>query len=167
MTEDSDYQPAGRPLTGRSVLLMLMAFFGVMLAVNVYMAREAVATHPGLDQRNPYDEGVAYNKEIAAARAQDALGWSVDLTRARKGAATEVTASVKDKAGQPVSGLQASLHFVHPSSSRLDKEVAAGVIADGLYAGAADLTPGHWLVEIAFTRDGETIFRSKNTLNVE
>ncbi|MCW2272522.1 nitrogen fixation protein FixH [Rhodoblastus acidophilus] len=167
MTEDSDYQPKGRPLTGRKVLVMLLGFFGVMAAVNFYMAREAIATHPGLDHKNPYDAGVAYNKEIAAARAQDALGWSVGLTRAKNGAATEVTASVKDKAGQPVTGLEAALHFDHPSSSRLDVDVAAPAKAAGVYAGAADLPPGHWQVEIEFKRAGEIVFRSKNTLNVE
>jgi len=165
--EDSDYQPKGRPLTGRSVLLMLLAFFGVMLAVNFYMARVAIATHPGLDHKNPYEAGVAYNREIDAARAQNALGWSVELARAKKGAATEVTAAVKDKAGQPVPGLEAALHFDHPSTSRLDKDVAAPAIGAGVYAGAADLTPGHWQVEVEFKRGGETVFRSKNSLNVE
>ena len=85
MIEDSDYHPKGRPLTGRSVLIMLLAFFGVMLAVNFYMARAAIATHPGLDHRNAYEAGVAYNKEIEAAKAQNALGWSVGLSRAQKG----------------------------------------------------------------------------------
>lgn len=167
MIEDSDYHPKGRPLTGRSVLIMLLAFFGVMLAVNFYMARAAIGTHPGLDHRNAYEAGVAYNKEIEAAKAQNALGWSVGLSRAKKGAATEVIASVKDKAGQPVTGLEAALHFDHPSSSRLDKDVAAPAIADGTYAGAAELTPGHWQVKVEFKRNGETVFRSKNTLSVE
>jgi nitrogen fixation protein FixH len=167
MMEDSDYQPKRRPLTGRSVLMMLAAFFGVMFVVNFYMAREAIATHPGLDHKNPYEAGVAYNREIEAAKAQNTLGWSVGLTRAKKGAATEVTATVKDKAGQPVTGLEAALHFDYPSTSRRDKEVAAAAIADGVYAGAAELTPGHWQVEIEFKRDGGTVFRSKNTLNVE
>ncbi len=31
MTEQSDYRPGGRPLTGRLVLLMILGFFGVML----------------------------------------------------------------------------------------------------------------------------------------
>jgi len=167
MTEDSDYHPKGRPLTGRSVLVMLLAFFGVMFAVNFYMAREAIATHPGLDHKNPYEAGVAYNKEIAAAKAQATLGWSVDLSRAKKGPATEVTATVRDKAGQPVTGLEAALHFDYPSTSRRDVDVPAPALADGVYTGAAELTPGHWQLEIEFKRDGATVFRSKNSLNVE
>jgi nitrogen fixation protein FixH len=167
MHEDSDYQPKGRPLTGRMVLLMLFGFFGVMLVANFTMARMAVKTFSGLDQNNPYDTGVAYNKEIAAAKAQNAMGWSVDLTRGQDGGATQVTATVKDRAGQPVSGLDASLHFFYPATRKLDKEVVANAIADGVYSGDAALTRGHWDVEIDLKRDGERLFRSRNTLDIE
>jgi nitrogen fixation protein FixH len=167
MNQDSDYQPKGPPLTGRKVLVMLLAFFGVMFGVNFYMAREAIKTHPGLDRANPYDQGVAYNKEIAAAKAQEALGWSVDLTRAQKGGATEVTATVKDKAGRLVSDLQATLHFEYPATSKRDRDVVASAVAEGVYSGEAELAPGHWDVVIEFTREGERLFRSRNAFNVE
>ena len=81
MKDESDYRPGGRVLTGRMVLLMLVGFFGVMLAVNFVFATYAVKTFSGLDSDNPYDSGLAYNKEIAAAKAQADLGWTVDLTR--------------------------------------------------------------------------------------
>jgi nitrogen fixation protein FixH len=167
MHEDSDYQPKGRPLTGGKVLAMLLAFFGVMLAVNAYMARQAIATHPGLDHKNAYEAGVAFNKEIAAARAQTELGWSVGLTRVKTGAATQVTAIVKDQAGQPVNGLVATLRFDYPSTSHRDKDVPAAAAGDGVYSGVAELTPGHWNVEIEFARDGQRVFRSKNSFDVE
>jgi len=89
MNEQSDYRPGGRPLTGRLVLLMIIGFFGVMLLVNAVMAIFAVKTFSGLDADNPYDTGLAYNKDIAAARAQGELGWTVELTRTPNGAATE------------------------------------------------------------------------------
>jgi nitrogen fixation protein FixH len=167
MQEDSDYRPGGRPLTGRVVMLMLTAFFGLMLLVNFIMATYAVKTFSGLDSDNPYDAGLAYNKEIAAAKAQAALGWSVDLTRTPDGAATQVTATVKDKAGQPVAGLDVSLHFYYPATRKLDRELAASPIADGVYAGAATLAPGRWDVEIDLKRDGVRQFRSRNQLIVE
>ena len=97
MNEQSDYRPGGRPLTGRSVLLMIIAFFSVMLLVNFIMAAYAVKTFSGLDTDNPYDSGLAYNKDIAAAKAQGALGWSVELTRTpgRRGDASD-----RDRQGQ-------------------------------------------------------------------
>ncbi len=167
MNEESDYRPGGRPLTGRTVLAMLVAFFGVMLLANFIMARQAVKTFSGLDTNNPYDTGLAYNNEIAAAKAQAALGWSVELTRTPGGAATQLTATVKDKAGQPVSGLEVSMHFFYPATSKFDHEIVAGAVADGVYSGAAELAPGRWDVELNLRRNGERQFRSRNSLTIE
>jgi nitrogen fixation protein FixH len=167
MNEESDYRPGGRPLTGRTVLAMLVAFFGVMLLANFIMARQAVKTFSGLDTNNPYDTGLAYNNEIAAAKAQAALGWSVELTRTPGGSATQLTATVKDKAGQPVTGLDVSMHFFYPATSKFDREIVAGAVADGVYSGAAELAPGRWDVELNLKRNGERQFRSRNSLTIE
>jgi nitrogen fixation protein FixH len=167
MKEESDYRPSGRPLTGRVVMLILAAFFGVMLAVNFIFATFAVKTFSGLDADDPYDTGLAYNKEIASAKAQSALGWTVDLTRTQDDGATQFTISVKDKAGQPVSGLDAALNFYFPATRRLDKQVAAAPIAEGVYSGAAPLTHGRWEVEVDLKRNGEQMFRSRNSFFVE
>jgi nitrogen fixation protein FixH len=167
MTEESDYRPGGRPLTGRKVLALLAGFFGVMLLANFIMAREAVKTFSGLDTDNPYDSGLAYNQDIAASKAQAALGWIVELTRTPDGQATQLTATVKDKAGQPVTGLDVSMHFLHPATRKFDREIVASAVADGIYAGAADLAPGRWEVEIDLKRNGERQFRSRNQLTIE
>jgi nitrogen fixation protein FixH len=167
MQEESDYRPGGRPLTGRKVMALLAGFFGVMLLANFIMARAAIKTFSGLDKDNPYDSGLAYNRDIAAAKAQAALGWSVELTRTPDGPATQLTATVKDKAGQPVTGLDVSMHFLHPATSKFDRDTAAGAIAEGVYAAAAELAPGRWEVEVDFNRNGERQFRSRNQLTVE
>jgi nitrogen fixation protein FixH len=167
MNEESDYRPGGRPLTGRKVLALLAGFFGVMLLANFIMAREAVKTFSGLDTNNPYDSGLAYNQDIAAAKTQEALGWSVELMRTPDGPATQLTATVRDKAGQPVTGLDVSMHFLHPAASKFDRYAAAGAIAEGVYAGAAELAPGRWELEIDFNRNGERQFRSRNQLTIE
>jgi len=167
MIEDSDYHPKGRPWTGRSVLVALLAFFAVMLGVNFYMARVAIKTFSGLDVTGPYDAGIAYNKEIDAAKAQNALGWTVDLTRIQDGPAIEVTATIKDKAGQPVSGLDASLHFFYPATRALDQDTIASAVAEGVYTGAAQLRRGHWDVQVDLKRNGERLFRSRNPLDIE
>jgi nitrogen fixation protein FixH len=66
-----------KTLTGRTALLSILAFFGVVMAVNVTMMTLAVETLRGTDVDNPYSAGLAYNKEISAARAQEARGWQV------------------------------------------------------------------------------------------
>src|SRR6266568_5894928 len=105
MIETSDYKPGGRKLTGRTVFLMIGAFFGVMFLANFIMATYAVKTFSGLDADDPYDSGLAYNREIAASKAQAELGWNVELTRTADGPATQLTVVAKDKAGLPLSGL--------------------------------------------------------------
>jgi nitrogen fixation protein FixH len=167
MKETSDYQPGGRPLTGRTVLALIVAFFGVMLAVNFIMATYAVKTFSGLDASDPYDTGLAYNKQIAAAEAQALLGWKVELTRASDAGATEVTVSVRDKTGKPIGGLDASLAFYFPATRKFDRTVPATPIAEGVYSGSANLRPGRWEVEVSLGRAGKKLFRSRNSFLVE
>jgi nitrogen fixation protein FixH len=64
-----------KPLTGGKVLLMLGAFFGVVIAVNMVMMRFAIQTLPGTEVDSAYSASLAYEKEIATARDQSARMW--------------------------------------------------------------------------------------------
>ena len=68
-----------KPLTGRSVVLLLGLFFTVMFLANGALIYAALNTLHGEELENPYDASQAYNQRIAASRAQDALGWRVDV----------------------------------------------------------------------------------------
>src|SRR6266700_5363523 len=78
-----------KPLTGRKVLFMLVAFFGVVIGVNLVMMRLAIQTLPGTEVDSAYSASLAYEKEIAAARDQSARSWKVDahIERAPDGGA--------------------------------------------------------------------------------
>ena len=69
---DHDAQLADKPLSGRTVLFILLGFFGVVIGVNAVMAALAIGTMPGLENETPYQAGIGYNAEIGAARAQAA-----------------------------------------------------------------------------------------------
>src|SRR3954463_3220687 len=69
---------ASKPLTGRKVFFMLVAFFGVVIGVNLVMMRLAIRTLPGTEVDSAYSASLAYEKEIAAARYQNARGWKVN-----------------------------------------------------------------------------------------
>ena len=81
---------APKPLTGGKVLFMLVAFFGVVFAVNFLMAKLAIDTLPGTEVDSAYSASLAYEKEIAAAHDQDARNWKVDahIERGPDGSAT-------------------------------------------------------------------------------
>lgn len=167
MQEDSDYHPTGRVLTGRMVLAILVGFFGVMLAVNFIFASYAVKTFSGLDADNPYDSGLAYNQEIAAAKAQQALDWTVQIDHETGGDAVQFNVTVKDRDGAPVTGLDAELNFYFPATRKLDHHITAPEIAGGVYSGAAPLSKGHWVVELDLKRAGTRQFRSHNSFDVD
>ena len=55
-----------KPLTGRKVFLMFVAFFGLIIAVNVTMAVQAVKTFPGLEVANSYVASQTFDADRAA-----------------------------------------------------------------------------------------------------
>ena len=98
---------ATKPLTGTKVFLMLVAFFGVVIGVNVTMMKLAIATLPGTDVDSPYAAGLTYDREISAAQDQAARKWQVSAhieRRADGNAVLQVEA--RDAAGQPLTGLE-------------------------------------------------------------
>ena len=66
-----------KEFTGRKMLFVMLAFFGVIISVNVYMAFSAVSTFPGLEVDNSYVASQQFNDLAAAQRA---LGWEVELS---------------------------------------------------------------------------------------
>src|SRR6202158_629834 len=94
-----------KPLTGRKVFFMLVAFFGVVIGVNLVMMRLAIQTLPGTEVDSAYSASLAYEKEIAAAHDQNARNWKVDahIRRAPDGGAT-LQVEARDNSGMPVSG---------------------------------------------------------------
>ena len=66
-------------LTGRHVLIALVAFFGVMLIANGIFVYFAVATFSGGDTSNAYRKGLDYNETLAAAERQAERGWHSEI----------------------------------------------------------------------------------------
>ncbi|MEZ5776152.1 MAG: FixH family protein [Hyphomicrobiaceae bacterium] len=62
-------------LTGRHVLMMLIAFFGVIFAVNGVFLYAAISTFDGTDTSSAYQKGIDYNTTIAESEEQARRGW--------------------------------------------------------------------------------------------
>ena len=127
-----------KPLTGRKVLFMLVAFFGVVIAVNVLMAKLAIETLPGTEVDSAYSASLAYEDEIAAARDQNARNWKVDahIQRGPDGGAT-LQVEARDNSGLPMTGLNFQGRFERPADRRADQAVALAEVASGVYRGTA------------------------------
>src|SRR5258708_11466686 len=142
---------SSKPLTGARVLFMLLAFFGVVIGVNMIMMRLAIQTLPGTDVDSAYSASLAYEKEIAAAHDQNARNWKVDahIQRGADGGAT-LQVEVRDNGGMPVLGLRFQGRFERPADRRADHQVVLVEEANGVYRGSAPMIePGQWGLVLA------------------
>jgi len=153
-----------KPLTGRMVFFMLVAFFGVVIGVNMIMMRLAIQTLPGTEVDSAYSASLAYEKEITAARDQDARAWKVNahVQRAADGGAT-VQVEARDNKGMPMAGLTFQGRFERPTDRRADQPVGLTDVGGGIYRGTAALiAPGQWDLVLEGDAAGQRMFLSKN-----
>ena len=138
--------PAGRPITGRTVLFIAIAFFGVVIGVNVLMATLAVGGFPGVVSDNPYFESQHFNAELKEERA---LGWRF----AADYADDELTVRIVGADGAPLDGLTVEAVVGRPATLQEDRTVqlAPEPGLPGAYGVTAPLGAGMWRVEIKAT----------------
>ncbi|KUO53838.1 MAG: hypothetical protein APF78_03235 [Sphingomonadales bacterium BRH_c3] len=74
-----------REFTGRHMLIVLVAGFGVVVAVNFFMASLAARGFSGVVVENSYVASQHFNGWLAQAERQQALGWEAKLARAEDG----------------------------------------------------------------------------------
>ena len=153
-----------KQLTGRMVFVCLLAFFAVVAGVNAIMMAAAISTFGGVEAANAYQAGLAFEREIAAADAQNALHWRVEVTVVSAGGAKFIDMTVRDAQGRPVTGLGATGRLTHPADGRADHPVVFAPTAPGRFRGELSAAPGQWVLELGLLRDGERLFRSRNRL---
>jgi nitrogen fixation protein FixH len=153
-----------KPLTGPKVLLMLVAFFGVVFGVNFLMMKLAIDTLPGTEVDSAYSASMAYENEIGAARDQNTRNWKVDahIQRGPDGGAT-LEVEARDGSGKPMSGLKFQGRFERPTDRRADLPVALSETGIGIYRGSAPLiAAGQWDLVLEGDAAGQRMFLSKN-----
>ena len=139
-----------REFTGKHMLISILAFFAVVIGVNVTMATLAQTSWTGLVVENTYVASQQFNEEARKGRAQAALGWTGKLTVA----SGEVRSSLVDSLGKPVPLHGVKVLFRHPAYEAEDETLtlaaAPGGIAGNTGAFAVRHTPkdGVWIVEI-------------------
>lgn len=154
-----------RELTGRTVLVCLVAFFAVVAAVNAVMMTAAVTTFSGVETANSYQAGVAFAREEAAADAQQSRHWNVAAAlRSQSSRPTRIDLSAKDQAGQNLTELEASVALIHPNDRRLDRPIAMQADGPGHFHGAFMPVAGQWDLVIELSHNGERHFRSRERI---
>ena len=144
-----------KPITGKHVLVSLIAFFGVIIAVNFTMAYLANSTWSGLIVKNGYVASQSFDKDLARAKAQDAMGWKVEMSQTPD----RVRFTFTDKAANKIEGLQVSGQLERPATARDDQAVTFSTIGAGVYSAPVKLAPGVWEIEIEAKGKDALVYR--------
>lgn len=130
--------------TGKHMLIIMLAFFGVIIGVNVTMAVFAGKSWSGLVVKNSYVASQHFNEKLATARQQAALGWQPQLALADGKLSYRIT----DSAGQPVRLERVTVKFERPVSTANDIEFELAPAGNCSLEAGATLADGIWVVEI-------------------
>lgn len=142
-----------KPLTGRKVLMIAVAFFGVIIAVNVTMAVQAISTFPGLEVSNSYVASQTFDADRAA---QERLGWTVEPTYD----GSQISFVVRDKAGLPAPIATLSV-LIGRTTMAKDDQRPEMAYAGGVWSAPLTLAPGAWLIHFEATAADGTAFRQR------
>jgi nitrogen fixation protein FixH len=156
-----------RMLTGRAVLLWLVAFFGAVFAVNGVLVGAAISTFGGVETASSYKAGLQFGREVVVAERQDALHWQVSGKLTRDGAGQAVLdVTARDAGGAPLAGLHAGARLAHPADERLDHVIEVRPLAAGVFHGAAPAQPGQWDLIVDLYRGDKRVFRSQSRVTL-
>lgn len=154
------FQP--KEFTGRHMLGTMVAFFGVIITVNLVMARFAVTTWSGLVVPNTYVASQEFNSRAAASRAIAALGYQIDLDSGADGLSIVLT----DADGQPAFADSLIAQLRRPVGEHQDRQMVFTRYPDGTYRAPGELLEGEWIATVTATRGDETIYKRGHRFHV-
>lgn len=141
--------------TGWHMLATMIGFFGVVIAVNVVMASDAIRTFGGMVVENSYVATTHYNRWLAEGRAQEKAGWHA-LPAADNSGVVSLRLS---RAGNAVDGAAVSVIANHPVGLVASRTIVLRPLGEGLYRAGERLPKGRWLLRIDVrARDGTAAF---------
>jgi nitrogen fixation protein FixH len=145
-----------KSVTGRQVFAVMVAFFGVIIAVNTTLAVLAVKSWSGLVVENGYVASQAFNAELAEARREDGLGWRESFGYA----GGKLTLILSDAQSRPIGNAKVAVALQRPSTDRQDRNVVLSETEPGKYELALALPSGLWDAEATVhTSNGASLRR--------
>jgi nitrogen fixation protein FixH len=141
---ETDYNPGGKPWTGRKMLITMLAFFGVILAVNLTMAWVAVKDFRGVIVDSGYVASQDFNADSQRLAAQAARGWRIEAEAAGRAPLLRFA----DADGAPITGLSLTARALRTGDGRADTALTLVETAPGLYAANETLIAGGWKLAV-------------------
>lgn len=139
------------PEKGTWVLLIFLAFFGVIITVNGIFLYSAISSNSGVVTQDPYRKGVAYNDTLEAAQNQIDLNDHVTFEN------NVLRWTLRDQNNAPIAADIVSAKIVRPIKSGDDFEVILTQISVGIYEAKLDLPhAGQWTAQMKATWNNQS-----------
>lgn len=145
-----------KAFTGRHMAAILVAGFGVVITVNLVMARLAVSTFGGVVVENSYVASQEFNRWLDQAEQARALGWeprATFLDDARVQVEFAAEASPRELSGTAR----------HPLGRMPDTALTFFPVEPGRFVSSAPLAPGRWTLRLE-GRAGADVWRGEVAL---
>lgn len=142
--------------TGWHATFILVAFFGVVVAVNLTMASYARSSFGGVVVENSYVASQHFNGWLERARESERLGWRAEVSRLPDGRLSVALAGAPE--GASLKGVAR-----HPLGRLDDVALSFARQADGRYLSNGQLPDGRWTLRLE-AQSGNDIWRSEEEL---
>jgi nitrogen fixation protein FixH len=147
---------------GNWIPWIFVAFFGVVLIVNGIMIYIAISTWNGVAAQRSYDKGLAYNRNIEAQKAQEALGWTHRIEVDGEG---RLVLAVSDADEAPIPGATVFATLERPNDASLDFATPFEAVGGGRYiADVGDIARGVWNVHLVFEKNGRRLVADERVM---
>lgn len=146
-----------RTFTGGHFAAIMVAFFGVIVTVNLVMARVAGATFGGVVVDNSYVASQHFNRWLDEAASERALGWKAKMRREADDRLSVEVEGLSDSRGS----LTATAR--HPLGRAPDLALRFERLEGGSFRSLQPLPAGRWRVRITVQSEGR-VWRSEGDI---
>ncbi|SFF90821.1 Nitrogen fixation protein FixH [Novosphingobium sp. CF614] len=142
-------QHTSKPFTGKHMAAILIAGFGVVIAVNFTMAGLASSTFGGIVVENSYVASQEFNRWLDEADREKALGWKLAASRRADG-------RVAARLGGVPRYATITAEARHPLGRVGDVRLVFVRDAAGAYVSDKPLPAGRWTLRFDIEAEGKT-----------
>lgn len=144
--------------TGRHMTGIMIAFFAVVITVNVMMAQLAIGTFGGQVVENSYVASQHFNRWLDEAARERALGWQAEASRREDGRLMVRLLPL------PTAPVVLKGFARHPLGRLPDRPLQFVPTPDGTFVSTAILPAGRWQVHLEFRANGRKWRHEENVL---
>lgn len=136
------------PFTGRHMFAILFVGFGIVAAVNFYMASLATGGFHGIVVENSYVASQKFNDWLDEAEEMRALGWQVEAGRDEAGHVVLATSEVPE-------GATITAELRRPLGEHEFADLTFVSTGAGEYRSAASVADGRWTMRLFIEAQGK------------